>query len=239
MQLPYTSNSLLAWIDPSEKYVLRDKSNNLISVVERLSDIPLTSDVGAAPTWADNVINGRPAFTFAGAQNLRFNFNRSAVSVGTKKPIVMMAVAKTTTFPGAGGTLFDLGSLTNANAVLTTQFLSSGGNKVQNVRLDDASAADSGNVIAADTSFHLYTLIYDGTKLKLRVDGTQVDSITVTATGSFDGDQLSIGDYTVLAAGNYGHAYLTGKVATVLMYEGANGDVDLSPETWLKQYYGL
>lgn len=241
MQLPYTSNSLLAWIDPSEKYILRDRSNNLISVVERLSGIPLTSDT--APTWADNVVNGLPAFTFAGAQNLRFDFNKNVISVGTKRPIAIMVVAKCTTYTanlGLGSPLFMMGSRTNSNTYLTTYFVSSGGNKIQISRGDDNAAGDTGSFILGDTSFHVYTVIYDGTRLKLRVDGVEKDSLAASSgTGPFDGNQLSIGDFTTSAVSGFGHDYFVGNIATVLMYEGINGDIDLTPETWLKQYYGL
>lgn len=241
MQLPITSNSLLFWLDPSEKYVLRNRSNSLISVVERLSGVPLTSDT--APTWADNVVNGLPAFTFAGAQNLRFNFNRNSISVGTKKPIVIMAVAKCTTYTtnlGLGSPLFMVGSQTNSNTYLTTYFVSSSGNKIQISRGDDNGGGDTGSFILNDTSFHIYTAIYDGVRLKLRVDGVEKNSLAASSgVGPFDGNQLSIGDFTTSAVSGFGHDYFVGNIATVLMYEGVNGDVDLTPETWLKQYYNL
>lgn len=243
MQLPYTSNSLLAWIDTSEKYVLRDSSNNLVSVVERLSGIPLTSDTGAAPTWADNQVNGRPALTFAGAQNLRFNFNKDAASVGTKNPIALMAVAQCTTYTanlGLGSPLFHLGSSTLANTYLLAYFLASGGNKIQTARGDDAGNGDAGGFVLSDTSFHVFTVIYDGTRLKLRIDGVEKNNVAAPlTTGHFDGNQLSIGDFTTGGVGGFGHDYFIGKVATALVYEGLNGDIDLSPETWLKQLYGL
>ena len=28
MKLPYTTNSLILWLDPSEKYIIRDKNGN-------------------------------------------------------------------------------------------------------------------------------------------------------------------------------------------------------------------
>lgn len=243
MQLPLTSNSLLFWLDPSEKFVALGPNNRITSIVDRLSGIPLFADNPVSfPVWSDNNINGRPALIFSGAQNLRFNFNYNAASVSIAKvPITLMMVVKTDTFTGgSGSTVLDLGSKTNANPGLILGTGISSGNKVRAYRFDDIGNSDFGTLIASDTNFHLYTIIYDGANIRLRIDGKQIDSVIASSsTGRFDGNQLSIGDYTQSSATAFGHTYAICKVATILMYVGLVGDVDLNPEDYLRQYYGI
>jgi hypothetical protein len=246
MQLPLTSNSLIFWLDASEKFVnFSQNTNNFSSIEERVSGISCFSDAGAVPTWNRNMINGRPALSFNGSQNLYFNFDKRVMSSGVNIPIVMMAVAQTTVFSASGPVLFSLGSQTNPNATFTLSDNIAGGKDVfGGIRYDDLGNGDGiAAPIYTDSNWHLYTYIFDGLTLRARVDGVEQTAvkanISLTLNNRLSGDQIGIGDYTQQTATTFGHGYWTGNLASLVVYAGKNGDVDLNAEDYFLKLYNL
>lgn len=87
MQLPRTTNSLLYWMDPSEKFITKNSSNKVLAVANRTNGELAIPSFGFEPLWVDNAIGGKPVLRFNGAQNLVYNLNVSASSIGTNIPL--------------------------------------------------------------------------------------------------------------------------------------------------------
>lgn len=52
MQLPYTNSNLLLWLDPSERFVYKDSSKKVSSVLNRVNGIPLIQNTfSKQPIW--------------------------------------------------------------------------------------------------------------------------------------------------------------------------------------------
>ena len=237
MQLPI-KDSLLFWLDPSERFVARDNNNKITSVIEKISDKPLLpASTSAAPTWTVNAINGQPAMTFAGGQSLKFSFGTRTVSTGTKNPLVITAVAKGTSFPTADNAILELGSATLTNPGISLDITT--GPVFQAYRYDDTNlTADAATKTPATTAWHVYTVVYDGTNIILRIDGAQVASTAATnGVGHFTGDQIVIGDFTDGTISGFTHGYFTGSIAQVISYASTSSDPD--PENYLLAYYGI
>lgn len=240
MNLPITSTSLLFWMDPSERFVARDSSNKITSVVERISGSPILPRSSAtSPTWTVNIRNGQPALSFGGAHALRFNFPPRVISTGTRNPIVVSVAAKANSFAVGDSSLMDLGSSTLSNPALSLDYTAA--SFLQVYRYDDFSvSADFATKTnpSTPTAWHIYTGIYDGTNMILRVDGVQLNINPATnSTGHFSGDQLAIGDYTDGGVSGFGHGYFNGYIGQVIMYGGSSPDIDV--ENYLKDYYGI
>jgi hypothetical protein len=54
-----------------------------------------------------------------------------------------------------------------------------------------------------------------------------------------DFSQVSLGDITPISVNTFGHYFLTGQVAEVIIYAGSNGAIDLNPEGFLLSKYNL
>lgn len=245
MILPRTTNKLIFWMDPSEKHVSLTSNNRVTSIIEKVSGRAISPEGPSfQPVWTDNSLNGRPTIRFNGGQNLRFNLDIRA-STGKGVPIVMYAVARTLLFndfnnPPFGETIAALGGQFNGNNGMLIQTGINAGNRVLLARYDNNDNFDAPNATLIDNGYHIFTAIYDLANVKLRVDGNYVSSVSaVIGTGSFDGTQVGIGDYTSAVVPIFGHNHLTGNVGSVLVYAGMSGNIDLGPEDYLRQYYGI
>lgn len=236
MPLPTTTNYPVLWMDAGEKFITKDSNNKVTSVCNRVNENIILPETGtSSPTWIDNQINGYPALSFAGAQSLYYNFPYNAATVGAKKPLILIVVAKIESFSPVS-TICALASSTNVNV---RQYLSVGiigTNKINCIRIDNSSASDFINpLVNADSNYHIYTQSYNGSTLRLRVDGTEVGSVPATnSVGDFSGNKMYIG-----SVGNVSGPF-TGKIAEVLLYTGDYGcSLDYNPELYLKDKYGL
>lgn len=240
MQLPI-KDSLLFWCDPSERFVFRDSSNKITSVIEKVSDKPLLpASTAAAPTWVANVVNGQPVMRFAGAQSLKLSLDTRSITTGTKNPLVVSAAVRATSFPGGDNAVLELGSATLSNPGISIDFTT--GPVIQAYRYDDTNlVADAAlkNPAPTPTAWHIYTAIYDGTNMILRIDGVEINSIAATnGVGHFTGDQIVIGDFTDGTVSGFAHGFFTGDIGQVIVY-GGDGSPDLDVENYLKAYYGI
>lgn len=235
MTLPYTSNSLLFWMDCAEKFVTRDSSNKIISIVNRVDGNPIVPQTNISqPTWVDNSINGYPALSFTGAQCLSYDLPDFAGCTGAKKPLILMIVAKINTFSPVS-TLTMLRNKTNTNPKFYFFAAVSGVNRVLVARYDDLGNNDfTPLTFEADTSTHIYTNAYDSTSLKLRIDGIEKANVTATnGTAPLTANRLFIGS-------NGDTGFTNAKIAEVILYSGDyGGALDFSPEQYLKDKYGL
>ena len=166
-------------MDAAEKFVARDRNNLVTGLIERQSGGPMSSDTGAQPTWVNNVINGYPALSFFSAngatngQNLRFTLGSGAVSTMTGRPIAIFAVAAITASSARyGNTIVDIGSLTNPNPGCLVWTGTNDG-KLVSARYVNDDTNDLTAEVAIDTNFHVYTFLYDGQNIILRIDGVQ------------------------------------------------------------------
>lgn len=240
MSLPMSSNSLLFWMDPLERFVNRDSSNKVNSVVERVSGGAILPYSGTSrPIWKDNIINGFPVLNFNTTDNIRFNFMPQTVSSGIKNPIMITVLAQATSFPIADNCIANLGSRTQYNSALSLDVTA--GPTMQAYRYDDTSVvADAAFIVGppTPTKFHIYTAIYDGTAMTLRIDGNLASSVPAThSTTHFSGDQIAIGNFTDAAIPVFGNGGWTGNIGQLLVYYGT--PADLGPETYLRQYYSI
>lgn len=235
MNLPYTSGSLLFWLDPSEKFVYRDASNKVTSMIDRVNEsVALSPTVASRPTWRDNRINGRPVLSFAGAQRMRLPLNSRNIINGTNVPTVITCLMQD--LGTADGSVVDLGHTTNVNP--EQGIIVFGG--IVSYRFDNHSSVsgDFGNPITINQSPHVITYLFDGAHIIVRIDGVQRDSIPNTlTTGNFSCDQFAIGDVTDAFFAFGGSFPFIGNIGQVIGYQ--QKDPDFEPETYLMQYYGL
>jgi len=238
MQLPQTSNPLLFWMDPSEKFVYKDSSNKITSILNRVNgERILPPTIG--PTWVDNSLNGHPTLSFTGSQSLIYNFNQNGASSGFKKPFIMMSVARTLS-PVSPQSVLMQGFDRSVSALSSVQYTIFSSNAVSISKIDDIGNAGFTSGAAIDTKYHLYCNIYDGTLLKQRIDGKEVNSGDANAIVNSNMNQISIGDLSPLAASLAVHFYFTGNIATTLAYTTNYGcSIDYSAEDYLMKYYGL
>lgn len=238
--LPVSSNPLLFWMDPLEKFVDRDSTNKVNSVVERVTGGAILPYSGTSrPTWRDNIFNGFPVLNFNTTHSLRFNFMPQSVSSGIRNPIMITVAAQATSFPIGDNCIANLGSRTQSNSDLSLDFTT--GPSMQAYRYDDTSVvADAAFTVAPPTplKLHIYTAIYNGTVITLRIDGNLADSRAATnSTGHFSGDQIAIGNFTDAAIPVFGNGGFTGNIGQLLIYYG--NPTDLGPENYLREYYGI
>lgn len=233
MNLPYTSNSLLFWLDCSEKYVQRNSHNTVIGVVERQSGellVPTTFAGDHYPTWVNNVINQHPVFRFDGYSTFKFPLLPGSPATGTNKPIALMVVANCTD----QGAAVSIGSA-NTGASFETFFTDE--TDLTSYRFDDLGDEDTGNNASITVGWHVITTIYDGINLIQRVDGVQKYSVAASNTNGqpFTSDWVIVGSDVFDPVDDH---YI-GDIACVIVYEGKNGSIDLNPETWLLEKFGL
>lgn len=248
MQLPITSNSLLFWLDPAEKFVMRDSTNKLISVLNRVDGLPILPNSVTPPTWVDNSINGHPSLAFDGTQSLLFNFNLNVTSVGLKKPYIITIVAKNLVFSAAKNACICMaGSQNSANpGHIVLAFNSAGQNIIYMQRTNDTSQFAFNNPAASvDTNYHVYTLAYDGNFLRIRIDGTEISASTTSASNMTTAstlDQICVGNLApkkLIALGAFINPFV-GNIAAMVAYSANAGmPLDYSYETYLKEYFNL
>lgn len=120
MPLPHTTNYPLIWVDAAEKFVNKDASNNVVSIINKINEgLILPETAASVPQWADNQINGYPALIFSGAQSMYYNLPINAGSVGILKPLMLTVVAKINTF----SPVFTLSSFRSQNNSNTNFYL--------------------------------------------------------------------------------------------------------------------
>lgn len=249
MQLPYTANSLLFWMDPTEKFVTKDGSNNVSAIVNRAGwtgNNLITTNSVTSPVWTDNSVNGQPTIAFSGAQSMLFNMDDSAAPVGNKKPFMMVLVARCLVFSTPKSNIpFFMGNKYSANPAQAFFFSTQSATptcshqKVSNT----IQAAFSAAIPPVDTGYHVFTSAYDGTSLKLRIDGVEVNNTSaVNLTTACSLNQVALGYVTPPKVATIGAftEYFTGNIATALAYIAEYGaPLDYSIEDYLMDYYGI
>jgi len=232
--LPYTSGSLLFWMNPTARNILY-RNSSITSVKENVTGNPILPNFSLAeimPTWTNNVANGYPALNFSAPNqtSIKFPLPNGNPVTGTAKPITLMAVARCT--DTNGGTCVQLGTTNLADGSGLWIFFDGGATTVEIDYQDRSGALDSVvQNIPHDVAFHLYTVVIDGKNVKLRIDGVEMASTPIVlATSKLNLNTISLGA-DVVSGENF-----TGDVAMVLCYAGSN---DLSPEAWLKSLFNL
>jgi hypothetical protein len=228
--LPYNTNSVVFWLDPSEKFITRDKNLNVSSVVDRISGEEIGQSVGGNPAWSRAGLAGLPALVFNG-QSIRLSLPNNIVLSGTKVPFSMTFVAKRN--PNFSGTIVSIGSTTNNNPEMAV--LSSDPTSVIFLRFDDAEL-DEDSITATDTGgIHVYTLTYDQKNFVARIDGVEVARAASTTNGHFTADQIVIGTDPDAVVNEFGPDNYIGSIGQVVMYYGSSPNQNLE-NLFLQQY---
>lgn len=252
LQLPLTSaGSNIFWLDPSERFINRNKSNKIVAVIDRHSGSILTPPTNA-PTYHRSLLgkyanegNGRPGLTFDGYQSLRQNYTTKFVLNGVGKQVIYVGACYPTSFTPSGtntNVVFNLGGATPSTAgYFLFEFFNTGGNGCDIERGDDASNQDNSGIQAAESKLHIYTVIYDGLNMILRIDGVQ--KLKTVATNSHAGsltiDQIAIGDYTDGSFPAFPHANYIGHLGMQAMFYSNPSHTPSEVEDYMMKYYGM
>jgi hypothetical protein len=237
LPLPFEDDTLFAWFDTAQAFVNFNGSSLVNGMINRLNGhAALQTDATMQPTWNATAMNKYPGLVFNG--NQRFTMPLSSLS-GINIPITFVIALMGGSLNDLGfGVPIALGSSTLANVYFTILPVST---EVDLDRAHDTSASDIDGAIYtfANTAPHVFTGIYDGTSVILRVDGVQKAIVpATTSTGKqVSIDQLAIGDYTDGAVGGFGHGYFTGTIGPILIYKG--GFAPIEAEKWMMQTVGI
>lgn len=253
MQLPIIgSGTDVFWIDPSKKFVNFDSSGNVKSVIDRHTGTAYAPYSNNMPTWKPNLLgkytnegNGQPGFVFNGSQSMRISIPNNHVLNGTGKQMMYIGACQPTAFTPSGtntNVVCNLGGSTAATAgYFVFEFFNTGGNGCDIERGDDASNQDNSGIQAADTNLHIYTAIYDGYNMILRIDGIQKlkTAAVLSAAGYLTINQLAIGDYTDGSFPAFPHSNYIGNLGMQVFYYGNPIHVSTEVEDYMAKLYGL
>ena len=185
-----------------------------------------TGGATTRPTFRTNVLNTRSIVRFDGTNDcLSINPVAWAQSLSG---MTILVVAKYTSTSGAR--TLTVTDQSDMGIFIDTNY---------KVSMNGATADTS---TAADTSFHIHTLVFDGTqstdatKLVYRIDGS---AETLTFTGSV-GSTTSASNGTIFLGCDDSTQYLNGDVAEFLMFNKAlNASEITSVESYLTTKWGL
>lgn len=250
MQLPYTSNDLLFWLDPARKFVSKDSSNRILSILNRVDGNLILPNTATGPTWVDNSLNGQPTLAFDGTQSLLYNLNPNVTSVGIQKPFMITMVARNTVYGAKNICACMAGSQTSSNPGYLLLFFNNLGQNIfysQRIVDNANSAFNNPGASLFDLNYHVFTIAYDGIYLRLRMDGVEILSSLVSTsltnqTTQITLNQICIGYLAPQKAVPLGAFidYLIGNIASVMVYSANIGmPLDYSHEEYLKAYFNL
>lgn len=239
MQFPYDSNSILAYLDPIDQYMIR-KGSTVQTIYNRVNNQAMIQPtVAAQPTYSLTAMNGLPGWVFDGTSQ-RITLSLPKVAISKPKPLTLAyALANGSNFNFG----FNIGSATLPNPQIFLGFVPTSLDAVDNVDVviqDDTGANDAAYAtIAVDSNTHIVSAIIDTTQLTLRFDGKVVATapISSTAGNSITLDQLALGDVSDGSVGGTGHFYFAGSIGKVIIEQG---DVaNLAGEKYLLDYYSI
>lgn len=223
MRPPITPAKEIIWIDAYEKFVNKSSNGLISSIVNRFDGTLISqSNKLLQPTWDPAGINNAPAISFSGGQSLKCSLP-SSIS-GIKIPIIAILTAKCTDLsgdvPDAGGYPFVIGN--KINVIGYAAFgpkISSTSIDVLRLQDDDSQEDLTDPYFLNATKTHVYTMIYDGINLTLRIDGKTVSKAAtpLTATGFATFDQFTLGDVNDAIGTDI---FFTGKISELLIYQG-------------------
>jgi uncharacterized membrane protein YeaQ/YmgE (transglycosylase-associated protein family) len=236
MQLDYNVSGLSLWIDPSEKFVNRDTSNGVISIIERATGQVITQPTASArPTWAPKALNNTPGFVFSGAHYLIADWLAPYFN-GTRTGFTCVFACIANTVGAAKG--FSMAHTTSASyRGIAPRFDTSGtvkGNNHDHVGnvLDHSGVPTSGG----DTSPHIYTLLDNGMTSLVKRDGALISAADKSVHGTSLFNQFTIG--ADRSSGSVG-SFLTGVIGSMIVYQGINTGMELAAEKAMKVSVGL
>ena len=230
-------------MDPFQSLLVFDGSQKVQGVFDRISQQVITQGTSSKrPTWSSTGLNGLPCLVLSGGQSLKLPFPVTGPLTGTQKPFSMTFVAQCTNATSgltANGTMVSFGSSTNTVGPEAAVNQDTSGN-FNAFRFDDTGSGPDNFQVAGDTKAHVFTAVFSGGNLSLRLDGAAVTPLSQTqgaSTGTMTVNQIVIGDDPDGAVAGFGDDFFTGKMGQVAIYGG--GIVNLEVEKFFKSYYGL
>lgn len=216
----FTINSLRelgyagAYYKPSDSRVVVHASNAVSDVYDALGqDITLSqTTAGKKPTTNTRTINGVNVFDFnsADSESLFGDVVASGFS-GTNVNFSFYAVVQRDLTPSVSNTILCMESSSSASPLLVLRLLNT---NVINVYRSDNSGANTNTSTTKviDTNPHIISVTYDGTTLKIYLDGSNVLSTSISALGATTFNRLRIGSPREL-----GSQYFDGGIGDTLI----------------------
>lgn len=217
MQLPYLSSNLIAWLDPSERYINKNASLKVVSAINRVSGSSARQLVESKkPLWSATVLNNTPGLLFSSEQRLTINLPSPAIS---SKSLAIIFAAQFNV--STGNIALELGSSTNPNLVGMGLAFDTGADLVEPYIFADNL---SGSVVNAshhlDSNVHVWSIAYNMSVLTVKVDGVVVNQTSMPGVSTFTYDSLTLGDVSYDSDNPVDHFYFAGNIGTVLVYQG-------------------
>lgn len=229
----------MLWLDTAEKFVVKDSSNNVTTILDRISGVPIIQSTKALqPVWTPNAINSTLAgINFASGQYLSCD-SKCNLFAGLKSFTIFVVCSTPNAVSGASVVSFT--DNTTDGSVGPFIGLTPRGFQSKATILRDCNPNNDVNQTVSsvvDGYLHLYTCKFD-----VGVGNTfNLDGVPVVATVNNKGGENTVVNPTCNSM-TIGATKLTsvtgwiGTLASVIMYMGTNtGDV----EHHLLRHFGL
>jgi len=220
MDLPYIEAPLFYWLNPGAGYVnFQQGTAGVLSVLDVVNGT-LTSQTTASKQpllVTSNSGAGPKSLSFASASSQYLSANAAVAALPNTGFTVCFVAAAATPASAGPFTAVSLGN-SGTGALVEMQTAS---NTVKVVAVKDGGGTTTGATgVMSDTNFHVYSIVWNGSAIVLRKDGTQVSTNSVS--GSFTVNQLTIG--ALNSNGSQSH-YYNGSVAQVAVWSGGAAEI--------------
>jgi len=216
MQLPHLSSKLLVWCDPSERFVLKNKENQVLSVLNRINGHAIRQlNPDKKPLWNRNCINDTPGLVFSGNQRLSIHLPGYYVS---SKPLSLTFVTNFDVV--TGGIALEVGNSTNPSLVGFGIGFDTGSDLVSPYLFSDSNQGNNVNFeYPLNSKSHVWSILFDFNRLITRLNGRTINE-TYLPVRKFHFNSLTLGDVSYDSDNELDHFYYKGNIGTVLLYQG-------------------
>lgn len=235
MKLPYTSSKLVAYIDPSEKFITKDANNKVYSVIDRISGNPIIqTDNSAQPTWSSNAMGkNNPGINFTTNQCLFAHYIAKYFNEGNT-PITIIVTFKTSSIyvnNNSGLALYFLctfsESISTSHGFFGFDLRTLNGAKgIVPFYINDSGQSISGNIITFDNPSpviaNVGTIIYNGTSVIFRLNGQTLLTKTTPSGPVINRDRFTIGRTGDAFVPGFPWFY-EGSMGHILVFRGGDG----------------
>ena len=185
----------------------------------------------ATPSYTSNAVNGLPALTF-GTGTYLTNATFPSVLTGSDAPFTAFIVAQK---GGPAGTIFQMGSTSDAD---TSHAISGEFSNWRVWRRDDAGTLADINTGTFNTSWWLFSVVFDGTTVSMYTNSTAVFTAQSQNVGTLTLNVAVIGGRNL--GGTLSSVFDGGKIAEIKIFNSSlSGGDRATEETSLKTKYGF
>lgn len=228
---PSRDARLVAWLDPMKI------ANGVIVAATNEGSAGGAFAITGSPTRAAASLNGTPGIALDGSSSLKLSL-RTLFADG-KEPIAFVIAVLGQTPTSQSDTIMSLGDTSDGNleTIVFTENTSSfhlGFFRDDDAHLDADQAPETQNIA------HVITMLDDGEKISLRIDGALISTTERTTTEGYPDAQLVIGDETDASALGGGHFFLRGIVGHAMLLRDVRTSDDLQPfDAFVRKATGL